>query len=55
MGEAAKDYQRYTNEIDALRKQGSIERVAYSYGLKIAALTGYVVCFGTMLALVMQL
>ena len=55
MGEAIKDYQRYTDEINALKKQDSIERVAYGYGLKIAALTGYVVCFGTMMALVMQL
>ncbi len=55
LNEAAKEYHRYSNEIDALKKQASIERVAYGYGLKIAALTGYTVCFGTMLALVMQL
>lgn len=55
MGEAMKEYQRYTREINALVKQDSIERVAYSYGLKVAVLTGYTICFGTMLALVLQL
>jgi hypothetical protein len=55
MAEAMKEYQRYANEINALVKQEAIERVAYSYGLKVAVLTGYTVCFGTLLALVMQL
>jgi hypothetical protein len=55
MTEAMKEYQRFSNEIGALVKQESIERVAYSYGLKVAVLTGYTVCFGTMLAIVLQL
>lgn len=55
MVEAIKEYQRYTNEIAALAKQDAIERVAYSYGLKVAVLTGYTVFFGTLLALVLQL
>lgn len=55
LAEAMKEYQRYSKEINALVKQETIERVAYSYGLKIAVLTGYTVCFGTLLALVLQL
>ena len=55
LNEAMKQYHRITTEINSLRKQDSIERVAYQYGLKIAVLTSYAVCFGTMLALVMQL
>ena len=55
LNEAMKEYQRYTTEIQSLQKKDSIERVAYQYGLKIAVLTSYAVCFGTLLALVMQL
>lgn len=55
LAEAMKEFERYTREINALKKQDSIERVAYQYGLKIAVMTAYTVCFGTMLALVMQL
>lgn len=55
LSEAMKQYHRITTEINSLKKQDSIERVAYQYGLKIAVLTSYAVCFGTMLALVMQL
>jgi hypothetical protein len=55
LSEAMKQYHRVTTEINSLKKQDSIERVAYQYGLKIAVLSSYAVCFGTMLALVMQL
>lgn len=53
--EAQKQYQMFSKEIYALKKQDSIERVAYQHGLKIAVMTSYVVCFSTLIALVMQL
>lgn len=53
--EAVKQYQMFSKEIFALKKQDSIERVAYQHGLKIAVMTSYVVCFSTLIALVMQL
>lgn len=53
--EAVKQYQSYTSEIVALKKQSSIERVAYHQGLKIAVMLSYFACFATLIGLVMQL
>lgn len=53
--EAVKQYQSYTSEIVALKKQSSIERVAYNQGLKIAVMISYFACFATLIGLVMQM